>query len=198
MLKIAGKCIKDNGGILKECSEFYKNLYTTTNPNMKKINDYMSTCKLSNHLTEDQKDLCDKPISLKECMHVVENCMKPNKSPGLDGIPVEFYKAFWPVISNFLIEVYSEIFKEENLTYSQKTAVISLIFKTGDRSLLKNYRPISLTNTDYKILAFVLAMRVQKVMPSVINNDQTGYIKDRFIDLFICCFTSRSTARVIL
>ena len=91
MLKIAGKCITDSGGILKECSEFYKKLYTTTNPNMKKINDYLSTCKLANHLTEDQKDLCDKPISLKECTHVVEKCMKPNKSPGLDGIPVEFY-----------------------------------------------------------------------------------------------------------
>ena len=152
---------------------------------MKKINDYMSTCKLSNHLTEDQKDLCDKPISLKECTNVVEKCMKPNKSPGLDGITVEFYKAFWPVISSFLIEVYLEIFKEENLTYSQKTAVITLIFKTGDRSLLKHYRPISLTNTDYKILAFVLAMRVQKVMPSVINNDQTGYIKNRLIGLNI-------------
>ena len=50
---------------------------------------------------------------------------------------MEFYKAFWPVISTFLIEVYLEIFKEENLTYSQKMAVISLIFKTDDRSLLK-------------------------------------------------------------
>ena len=80
MFKKAGECITDSGGIIKECSEFYKNLYVTKNPNMKKINDYMSTCKLSNHLTEDQKDLCDKPISLKECTQVVEKCMKTNKS----------------------------------------------------------------------------------------------------------------------
>ena len=47
--------------------------------------------------------------------------------------------------------------------------------------MLKNYRHISLINTDIKLLGFVLALRLQKVMPSVINNDHTGYIKNRFI-----------------
>ena len=60
-----------------------------------------------------------------------------------------------------------------------------MIFKNGDRNKIKNYRPISLTNTDYKLLAFVLALQLQKVMPSVINNDQTGYIKNRFIGFSI-------------
>ena len=54
--------------------------------------------------------------------------------------------------------------------------MITIIFKNGDREQLKNYRPISLTNADYKILAFVLAQRLQKI-----DTDQSSYIKNRFI-----------------
>ena len=47
--------------------------------------------------------------------------------------------------------------------------------------MLKNYRPISLTNYDYKIIAFVLSERIQKVTQNLISHDQTAYIKERFI-----------------
>ncbi len=46
---------------------------------------------------------------------------------------------------------------------------------------LKNWQPITLLNCDYKIIAKVMAIRLQKVLPFIINVDQTGYIKDRFI-----------------
>ena len=63
----------------------------------------------------------------------------------------------------------------------KKKSLITLIFKKGENTLLKNYRPISLTNCDYKILAFVLARRLQKVIPNLISDDQTGYVKNRYI-----------------
>ena len=50
-----------------------------------------------------------------------------------------------------------------------------------DKRLLKNWRPISLLNVDYKIMAKALATRLQKVISSVINSDQVGYIKGRYI-----------------
>ena len=58
---------------------------------------------------------------------------------------------------------------------------MTLIYKKGDRKLLKNYRPITLTTTDYKILAHIMADRLQNVMPDIINRDQAGYIKGRNI-----------------
>jgi hypothetical protein len=67
------------------------------------------------------------------------------------------------------------------LSSSARHAIISLIYKKGDKKQLTNYRPISLTNTDYKIIAFVLAKRLQKVICSIINNDQSAYMKGRFI-----------------
>ena len=60
-------------------------------------------------------------------------------------------------------------------------SLLSLILKKGDRILLKYYRPLSLTNVDYKILAFVLTLRIQKIIHNDISCDQTGYIRKRFI-----------------
>ena len=53
--------------------------------------------------------------------------------------------------------------------------------KDKDLRYLANWRPVSLLNTDYKILSKLLAMRLQKVIPNIINSDQVGYIKNRYI-----------------
>ena len=64
---------------------------------------------------------------------------------------------------------------------SKREAVLTLIYKKGDRNQIKNYRPRSLTNIDYKILAFTLSQRIKKVIPSIISDDQTAYVKSRYI-----------------
>ena len=90
--------------------------------------------------------------------------MKGNKSPGCDGLSPEFYKKFWPILSTLFMEMVTESFREGELPDSLKKAVVALLFKKGDINLLRNYRPISLTNYDYKIIAFTLAKRLQKVI----------------------------------
>ena len=63
----------------------------------------------------------------------------------------------------------------------QPMSVFSLIFKTGNSEDLGNHHPISLTNTDYRIMAFVLSSRLQSVIGELVGNDQTAYIKQRYI-----------------
>ena len=59
---------------------------------------------------------------------------------------------------------------------------LNTIEKSGkDRTLLENWRPISLVIVDTKIMSKVIAARVKKVLPSIIHYNQTGYVKDRFI-----------------
>ena len=67
-----------------------------------------------------------------------------------------------------------------------RLAIISLIFKKGDRLLLKNWRPISLLNVDYKIGAKVLATRLKSVLPSLLNPDQTCNVPRRTIVDSLC------------
>ena len=67
------------------------------------------------------------------------------------------------------------------MSLSQKQAIITLIEKKGkDRSLLENWRPISLLNVDAKIMSKVIATRIKNVLPNIIHHNQTGFIKDRY------------------
>ena len=79
--------------------------------------------------------------------------MKWNKSPGLDGFSVEFYKTFWDKLKYFLIKTYNKSYNENLLTYSQRSSVLALLFKKGDPLLLDNFRPISLLNVDLKLIS---------------------------------------------
>ena len=95
------------------------------------------------------------------------------------------------VLGKFLIEVYNESYQHGSLPESQRVAVMSLIFKGGDEENTENYRPVSLTNVDYRILAFTLAQRMQKIIGNVISNDQSAYIQGRTFALVRSSETSK-------
>jgi hypothetical protein len=97
--------------------------------------------------------------------------MKLNKSPGLDGLSVEFYRTFWDKLKYFLIKTYNKGYSENLLTYSQCSSVLALLFKKGDPLLLDNVRPISVLNVDLKILSHVLA-------PKIYKDQRTLYLVD--------------------
>ena len=80
---------------------------------------------------------CEDKITLEECAIVLES-FQSNKAPGNDGIPVEFYKHFWPLISEPFINCVNECFEKGEMSCLQKQAVIALIEKKGkDRSFLE-------------------------------------------------------------
>ena len=81
-----------------------------------------------------------------------------------------------------MIASFNYAFRTGTLSISQRRGIISLIPKKNkDKGLLENLRSISLLNIDYKILTKVIAKRLEKVLPKIINPNQTGYIKSRFI-----------------
>ena len=131
-------------------------------------------------LPEDGQNLCDRAISLVECEVALSN-MKPNKSPGDDRLPMKFYKTFWNDIGCLLVDIYNDCFEKKEIPLSMRKAVITLIHKKDDKTDIENYRPISLTNTDYRILAGVLATRLQNVISDLVGPEQVAYIKGRFI-----------------
>ena len=85
--------------------------------------------------------------------------------------------------TQYIVGLFNESYKSGELSTSQKQSIIVLLAKKDtDRQFLKNWRPISLLNTDYKIAASVLALRIKTVLPSLIHSDQIGYIKGRLIN----------------
>ena len=130
-------------------------------------------------LNDDTKSSLDKDIDISEIKEAIKH-MKNEKSPGIDGLPIEFYKIFWNEIKDMLSESYTFSIQTGMLSISQKQGIITLIPKTDkDLSYLKNWRPITLLTVDYKILSSVLATRLKHTLNDLIHEDQTGFIKGR-------------------
>ena len=71
-------------------------------------------------------------------------------------------------------------FQAEILSLDQRRPLLTLLPKPGkDTRLLDNWRPLSLLNTDYKIVAKLLSIRLQKVIDTLVSEDQVGHIKGR-------------------
>ena len=110
--------------------------------------------------------------------------MNSNKSPGNHELMKEFYVAFFNALGNYSVEAINFSFQEGELSTSQKEAAITLAEKKDrDKRLLKNWRAISLINVDDKIISKGLALRVKKVLHTIVHtdSDQTAYIKKRYI-----------------
>ena len=107
-------------------------------------------------LTEEQKHMCEGKILQKECERMLET-FQNNKVPGNDGIPVEFYKRFWTLLSEPFVNCANECFENMEMFNSQKEAVIER--KGQDRTLLENWTPIFLVNVDAKLMSEVVANR---------------------------------------
>jgi len=169
--------------ILSEQKRFYQELYTSRTKyvdNTRATKFFLNNLNIPS-LTEQQMLSCEGKITSEECAKVLET-FQPNKTPGNDGIPIEFYKTFWPLISDPFIRCVNECFEKGEMSSSQKQTVITLIEKKGkDRSFLENWRPISLVNVDAKIMSKVLAIRIKNVLPNIIHHNQSGFVEDRYI-----------------
>ena len=108
--------------------------------------------------------------------------MDSNKTPGTDGLPGEFYKMFWKYISTLLVSALNYAFKSGCLSITQRRGVIKLIpKKDAELNYINIWRHITLLNMDCKIAAKALANPIKSVLSRIINNDQTGFMKNRFI-----------------
>lgn len=105
--------------------------------------------------------------------------MENNKTPGLDGLPKEFYVTFWDQLKDPLLEVYKESFSTGTLPPSLQEGSIPLLFKKGQKEDLKNWRPLTLLGVDAKILSKALFFRVQPIVDTVVHIDQTCCVPGR-------------------
>ena len=173
--------ISNSDEILKELHSFYSNLFdrkiSKTETECKNFLDTLNIPTIS----EQHKLECEKALSLEDLETSLFK-MSIGKSPGNDGLSVEFYKTFWDDIKNVFFEsvCYSRLVGE--LSISQRQAIIKLIEKKDkDKRFIANWRPISLLNVDTKIISKSLASRFIPILPTIISADQTAYVKGRYI-----------------
>ena len=178
-----GDTISGKLNLLNELESFYKQLYTSgykTEEPMPNFDNILSHVEVSS-LLEEERNACEGYIGEGELLTALKST-KSNKSPGNDGLPAEFYKVFWKDIKQYLLNALNHSYDNKKLSITQRRGVITLLPKT-DRNILelKNWRPITLLNQDYKLATKSIASRICKYLHKLIHPDQTGFIKGRYI-----------------
>jgi hypothetical protein len=121
--------------------------------------------------SEVERDALDRPLELEELRRVLQKG-GGNKAPGRDGLCRAFFTETWEDLMEEWLELFSDMFERGRLLDQQKNGVIVCIPKTRSPTAPRDYRPITLLNTDYKIFARILAGRVQSVLGDVLHHSQ--------------------------
>lgn len=130
-------------------------------------------------LSSVSKDLLTQPITEEELRNTVNMAAK-KKSPGPDGITYEFYATHFHIIKQDLLKLFNGFLSGtlkplENFS----SGIITLIPKVGSKYDINNYRPISLLNTDYKLLNKIIARRLSISLGELIGEGQTAGFENK-------------------
>ncbi|GJT91986.1 RNA-directed DNA polymerase, eukaryota [Tanacetum coccineum] len=127
-----------------------------------------------------QKEDMERKISKDEVKRAVWDC-GVDKSPGPDGFSFSFYRHVWPVIEKDVFEAVDYFFMYGEIPNGCNSNFIALIPKILDANMVKDFRPISLIGSLYKIIAKILANRLVGVLGDLVNEVQSAFVADRQI-----------------
>lgn len=117
----------------------------------------------------------------KEEVESVIKSMEKEKSPGLDGWTIEIFLHFFELIREEITEVVEESRKKGEVYSPFNATFIALIPKKEAHETFEDFRPISLCNSIYKIIAKVIALRIKPIMSRHISSEQFGFLNGRQI-----------------
>ena len=179
-LSIDNQDISDPEAITQAFANYYETLFASEDsPEVESIR---VRCKNFFPKKLDPNDIADlsKNISVEEIEGAIK-ALNNERAPGPDGFSVEFYKSNIGWICNDLLDLYSKALNNGTLGQDINRGIIKLLPKEGDKTFIRNWRPITLLNVSYKILAKIMALRLVNILPKFVSPTQTGFIKGRYI-----------------
>ena len=161
--------LKEKDSISLYVRKYYEKLYGKENYNVEHQNFFLQF--ITKTLSDHERRILELEVTQNEIYKTIKD-MNLNKAPGIDGIPIEFYLKYWDLIKTEITEIITNIIKGSLLNDNQRKAIITLLPKNGDLSLLKQWRPISLICCDVKIVAKLLAKRIKPLLFSLLSENQ--------------------------
>ncbi|KAL3695864.1 hypothetical protein R1sor_009940 [Riccia sorocarpa] len=143
-------------------------------------------------MREELLQLTDKKMSVAQnqaleetpSTELIEELVKSlpkEKAPGFDGVVAEVVVDGWEFMGPDCIEMITWFWKKRKLLAKDNRGVIKLIPKEGDLLLLKSWRPITLLTITYKVIARIIAHRMKRMLPELIDSQQSGFVAGRNI-----------------
>ncbi|KAL3682664.1 hypothetical protein R1sor_000686 [Riccia sorocarpa] len=176
-----GEVVTDDGRILQLIEATYGGLYSAEMEGTEVREQRREILQLVDKtLTREQnRTLAELPSN--DFIQEIVRSLPHEKSPGFDGVTVEVLLAGWEFMSNDCYHMVQKVWKSSMLLSKDNRGIIKLIPKADALFLLKNWRPITLLTTTYKIIAKIFACRLKPMLPDIIDQQQTGFISGRSI-----------------
>ena len=109
--------------IMKEIEKFYSDLYAANDDTVYENHLFVQGTEIPK-LSDDMRNICEGRLSVKECFDCLQS-FENNKSPGNDGLTVEFYKTFWNSVGNLVVDSLNYSYECGELSNTQKQAIIT-------------------------------------------------------------------------
>eukprot|EP00253_Pinus_taeda_P011717 PITA_11717 len=163
--------------IKKAASKHYRDLLTE----LQGAEDYSDLLQyLPKGVTKELNDTLNSEIDEEEIKRTIWT-LQLDKAPGPDGFTICFYREYWSLIKKDLAKMFRWVQRKGKLGGFTNSTFLALIPKENRPTSFPRFRPISLCNSSYKIFTKILAMRLKPFLPSLISENQGGFISNRHI-----------------
>lgn len=172
----------DDGNVAsnhKDMSSVAVNFFTNLMGSDSEVSPYPEDLDVP-QLSDDQIEDLSRPFSDDDIWSCFKHMAK-NKSPGPDGLTVEFFIASWNIIGSDVCRGIQFFFSSLVLPRIISSTALALIPKSSTPSSMSDYRPIACCNVIYKCIAKLLAFRLQSVVASLVSTSQSAFVPGRFI-----------------
>lgn len=163
-----GKEWKTNEEIGDCILKYYRELFKSTKPAWSDIDYIVSFVegRVDNHVNS----FLNREFTEEEIRRAVFD-LNPSKAPGPDGFAASFFHAMWETVSEDVVHRVKAILNSEMPLDEWNSTVITLIPKVKRPERMKDFRPISLCNVCYKIVARAITNRLREIMDKIIDEN---------------------------
>ena len=191
--------ITEQSEIEPEIRDYYLNLFDCHDHviNIESVTEYLGpTAESFPKLTNQEAASVEGILTLEEMSAFLKKT-RNNVSPGSSGFTGDFYKFFWIDLKHFVVRSANYSFEVGSLSIQQRLGIITLLPKgLKDKRFLKNWRPLTLLNTFFKLISGCISERVKPFLNKLIHPDQKGFVSERYIgDAIRSCYDTMEYAK---
>ena len=171
----SGQVCKGFDQIKEAAEKHFQNLLSAERDGSKEdITDFLTN--IPKLVSLDDNDTLLNPVTEEEISKIVWS-MEPDKAPGPDGFSIHFYRICWELIKPNLLIMMHGFMRKAKVGGGINSTFLALIPKEANPGSFERYRPISLCNASYKIVAKILANRIKPLLQKLISPTQGGFVK---------------------
>ena len=131
-------------------------------------------------LNDQEAAVLEKPFSEEEIVGALKD-LNDEKALGHDGFTGAFWQFSWDFVKGEVLEEFNDLYEIGRFVRSLNSTFIVRVPKKGRAEDFKDFRPISLVGSLYKLIAKVLAKRLKKIMGGLVNKAQNAFVEGRQI-----------------